>query len=197
MIFDYPHSRSERRHGPTRYTSYKAYLPWLRDEFDFRCIYCLKREQWGQVTGEFEIDHFEPQKLSPERRADYENLVYACRRCNSVKLDQSIADPLVLLSAERIRILPDGMIQARDDETRRLVRQLDLNSPRLQQWRVMWMRIVALAAERDHDLWESLISLPDDLPNLKRFRPPRNTRTEGIGESWFEKRRRGESMLLP
>lgn len=162
----------------------------------FRCVYCLKREKWGQVTGEFEIDHFEPQKLSPKRRADYENLVYACRRCNSVKLDQSIADPFVLLSAERIRILPDGMLHARDDEARRLVRQLDLNSPRLQQWRVLWMRIIALAEERDRDLWESLVSLPDDLPNLKRLRPPANSRQEGIQESWLERRKRGESSIL-
>ena len=197
MIFDYPNSRSERRHGPTGYASYKAYLPWLRDEFDFRCVYCLKREKWGQVTGDFEIDHFEPQKLSPERRADYENLVYACRRCNSVKLDQSIAGPFDLLSAERIRILPDGVLHALDDETRRLVRQLDLNSPRLQQWRVMWMRIVALAEERDRDLWETLVSLPDDLPNLSRLRPPANSRQEGVRESWFERRGRGELASLP
>lgn len=197
MIFDYTNSRSERRHGPTGYASYKAYIPWLRDEFDFRCVYCLKREKWGQVTGEFEIDHFEPQKLSPERRADYENLVYACRRCNSVKRDQSIAGPFVLLSAERIRILPDGTLHAQDDEARRLVRQLDLNSPRLQQWRVMWMRIVALAEERDRDLWETLVSLPDDLPNLSRLRPPANSRQEGVRESWFERRSRGEFASLP
>lgn len=149
------------------------------------------------MTGEFEIDHFEPQKLSPERRADYENLVYACRRCNSVKLDQSIAGPFDLLSAERIRILPDGVLHALDDETRRLVRQLDLNSPRLQQWRVMWMRIVALAEERDRDLWETLVSLPDDLPNLNRLRPPANSRQEGVRESWFERRGRGELASLP
>ena len=77
MIFDYPVQRNERRHGPSGYTSYERYRPWLRDEFDFRCVYCLKREAWGQVTGEFELDHFEPQSVNPARRLDYENLVYA------------------------------------------------------------------------------------------------------------------------
>ena len=59
-MFDYPESRSERIHGPAGYATYESFRPWLRDEFTFRCVYCLKRETWGQVTGEFELDHFQP-----------------------------------------------------------------------------------------------------------------------------------------
>jgi hypothetical protein len=77
VIFDYPESRSERIHGPAGYASYESYRPWLRDEFIFRCVYCLKRETWGQVTGEFELDHFQPQSLAPHLSLDYFNLVYA------------------------------------------------------------------------------------------------------------------------
>lgn len=110
MIFDYPESRSERIHGPVGYASYTSFRPWLRDEFTFRCVYCLKRETWGQVTGEFELDHFQPQSLSPDLSLDYFNLVYACRRCNSVKLDQPIDDPLTVLSAESAVVLPDGIL---------------------------------------------------------------------------------------
>ena len=44
-----------------------AYRLWLRDEFAFRCVYCLLREQWGRVTGEFDVEHFRPQVNSPER----------------------------------------------------------------------------------------------------------------------------------
>ena len=91
MIFDYPESR------PAGYKSYERYRPWLRDEFTFRCAYCLKRETWGQVTGEFELDHFRPQSLDPHLRLDYFNLVYACRRCNLVKLDQRVDDPIGLI----------------------------------------------------------------------------------------------------
>jgi hypothetical protein len=149
------------------------------------------------MTAGFEIDHFEPQSVNPHRRVDYLNLVYACRRCNLVKLDQPIADPFVLLTAERITILPDGTLHTSDVEAQRLALQLDLNSPERIDWRVQWMRIVALAAERDRDLWETLVSLPDDLPNLSRLRPPANSRQEGIRESWFERRSRGELASLP
>jgi hypothetical protein len=84
VIFDDPESRAARVHGPAGYASHESYRPWLRDEFTFCCVYCLKRETWGQVTGEFELDHFQPQSLAPDLRLDYFNLVYACRRCNAV-----------------------------------------------------------------------------------------------------------------
>ena len=140
MIFDYPEPREQRRHGPAGYTEYKYYRPWLRDEFVFRCVYCLKRETWGQVTFDFELDHFKPQSLDPQLSLDYMNLVYACRRCNAVKRDQTVADPLLLLRSSRVATLVDGSLRPHDIETQRLIRQLDLNSPKLKNWRVMWMR---------------------------------------------------------
>ena len=47
--FMYPGQSHVRRHGPAGYADYKRYRPWLRDEFTFRCVYCLKRERWGLV----------------------------------------------------------------------------------------------------------------------------------------------------
>jgi hypothetical protein len=55
----------------------------------------------------------------------------------------------------------------------------------------MWMRIAALAEERDAELFGRLVGFPDDLPDLGRLRPPRNTRPAGVDESWFARRRRG------
>jgi hypothetical protein len=191
MIFGYPEAQHERRHGPAGYAAYESYRPWLRDEFDFRCFYCLKRETWGQVTSEFELDHFQPQALNPQLRLDYRNLVYACRRCNAVKGGQAVADPFGLLHATCIVEFPDGTVRSSDSNTLRLIRQLDLNSPKLIQWRVMWMRIVELAKDRDAKLYDQLIGFPADLPDLRKLRPPQNTRQDGIEQSWFARRQRG------
>jgi hypothetical protein len=153
----------------------------------------LKRERWGQVTGEFDLDHFGPQRLFPELVAQYENLVYACRRCNSVKLDQQVADPFVIMNSSRIRSMPDGTVRGADAATNRLILALDLNSPRLVEWRIIWMRIVALAGERDQDLWRRLVGFPSDLPDLRHLRPPGgNMRPAGIGESWAALAAKGE-----
>jgi hypothetical protein len=194
MIFQYPNERFQRRHGPSGYSSYELFRPWLRDEFVFRCVYCLKREVWGQITGEFELDHFEPKSRVPERNIDYVNLVYSCRRCNLCKTDQAIDDPLLHLREEYIVVDPDGSIKGRTFESRRLITQLDLDSPGMQQWRVMWMRIVQLAAERDPNLFSQLVGFPKELPDLGRLKPPMNSRPEGVAESWYAKRRQG---LLP
>lgn len=185
MIFEYPVPRETRRHGPFGYETYESYRPWLRDEFDFRCIYCLKRESWGQVTGDFDLDHFVPQSIDSRSRLDYFNLVYACHRCNLVKLNQLIANPIIWLSADHIHVHPDGELAARNLESRRLILQLDLNAPQLLKWRVMWMRIIELAKERDPSLYQSLTGPPSDLPDLSRLRPPGNSRPEGLIESWF------------
>jgi hypothetical protein len=191
MIFTYPDPRQQRRHGPANYASYESYRPWLRDEFAFRCVYCLKREPWGQVTFEFELDHFQPQALNPQLRLDYANLVYACRRCNAIKRNQTVADPFALLQTPRLSTLPDGSLRTDDRDTQRLIRQLDLNSPKLKSWRVMWMRIVALAKDRDPDLYLQLVRFPEDLPNLSKLRPPLNARKEGLERCWFAQRQRG------
>lgn len=192
MIFDYPASQSERIHGPFGYSSHESFRPWLRDEFTFRCVYCLKRETWGQTTGDFELDHFQPRSLSPLRTLDYFNLVYVCRRCNLVKLDQQVDDPMTTLSSEHAMVRPDGSISSNRIETQRLIRQLDLISPKLKDWRVMWMRVVDLARERDSALYRRLAGFPDDLPNLSRLKPPGNSSPGGIEISWYAKRQRGQ-----
>src|SRR5262245_20836359 len=85
LAFRYRSQPFVRRHGPRGYSDYRSFRPWLRDEFSFRCVYCLIREQWGRVTGEFELDHFIPQALNPDYAFEYDNLFYACRVCNSRK----------------------------------------------------------------------------------------------------------------
>ncbi len=184
-MFDYPDPRSHRRHGPAGYVNYQSYRPWLRDEFTFRCVYCLKREQWGQVTGEFDIDHFQPQTCCPDRAADYPNLVYSCRRCNAVKFDRETADPFPVMAGDRARVMPDGTVRGIDAAATKLILQIDLNSPRLVEWRIIWMRIADLGQERDQGPLQRLLGFPSDLPDLRRLRPPAgNSRPAGIAESW-------------
>ena len=192
MIFDYPEPQEQRRHGLAGYSAVESYRPWLRDEFDFRCVYCLQRETWGRTTGEFELDHFKPQSLNPQLRLDYLNLLYACRRCNGAKGNQAVGDPLRLLRATHVTTLPDGSLRPHNHDTERLIEQLDLNSPKHKEWRVQWMGIVDLAKKWDRGLYFKLVGFPRDLPDLSRLRPPLNTRKEGLKHCWFARRQRGD-----
>lgn len=81
--FSYPDKPHARRHGPSGYLRYESYRPWLRDEFCFRCVYCLARETWWRMGRTFDIDHFLPVEHLPNSGQDYDNLLYACAGCNA------------------------------------------------------------------------------------------------------------------
>ena len=190
--FTYPSAAIDRRHDPIGYLDYDSFRPWLRDEFRFRCVYCLRRERWEPDLGVFEIDHLAPVSLSPELRATYRNLVYSCTTCNAVKRGQVLPDPTLALISSSLTVEADGRLSAQTEEARFLVRVLDLNDPMFVAWRMRMIRIAALAREYDPALFEWLMGYPDDLPNLATLRPPGgNTRPEGIVESHFERRNRG------
>lgn len=70
---------------PKLYTNYISYKKYLRIEFDHSCAYCQIRETELGGNKSFHIDHFQPQKLFPEKHNDYLNLLYSCRDCNSYK----------------------------------------------------------------------------------------------------------------
>jgi 5-methylcytosine-specific restriction endonuclease McrA len=86
----YPLTAHQRRHAPAGYKNYQDFKPWLRDEFLFRCVYCLERERWYPNRADsFSVDHVQPKSRVPERLFDYSNLVYTCSRCNSSKQEDT------------------------------------------------------------------------------------------------------------
>jgi hypothetical protein len=192
IAFAYPPAPRDRRHGPAGYSDLASYRPWLRDEFSFRCAYCLIREQWGRVRGEFDLDHFVPQVANPGLRLDYENLVYACRVCNARKAAKRIPDVCEAMTSGAVRVSQSGALVTSTAEAEQVVRDLRLNSSHFIHWRRLWIRIIGLAAKHDAEHYRQLMSYPDDLPNLAALRPPRNARPSGIERSHFARRRRGE-----
>lgn len=191
--FLYPPRPHTRRHGPQGYADYARYLPWLRDEFSFRCVYCLLREQWGRVRGVYAIDHFLAVAHHPARIADYDNLLYACATCNAAKGAQTVPDPLAVLTGPAVRVTEDGTIHADGADAARLIERLGLDSPQSTEFRMLWIGIIALAARHDPDLHRRLMGYPDDLPDLRALRPPGgNSRPEGAARSALARRKRGE-----
>ena len=61
LPFNYPVEPHQRRHGPQGYGSPESYRPWLRDEFAFRCVYCLDRELWQNSVGKFTVEQHSPE----------------------------------------------------------------------------------------------------------------------------------------
>ena len=110
-VFDYPPTPHARRHGPYGYADYESYRDWLRDEFSFRCVYCLKRELWGVRLGSFHLDHFVAQAHDPSQALEYDNLYYVCAGCNALKCDSLIPNPCQVALGECISVHDDGTIE--------------------------------------------------------------------------------------
>lgn len=191
--FQYPPSPLVRRHGPQGYAEYASFRPWLRDEFSFRCVYCLKRERWGLVRTEFDLDHFQPVCLNPSQAVVYENLLYSCASCNARKGQLSLPDPLTALIREAVRVSKSGRIKATTADARRIILLLGLDGPEYIEFRRLMIDIVALAWKHKPDLFRRLMGYPDELPNLRGLHPPGgNSRPEGIEACCHARRERGE-----
>src|SRR5262245_41935742 len=154
--FSYPVSPHERRHGPQGYVSYQSFRPWLRDDFRFRCVFCLLREQWGKTRGTFDLDHFYPVSFRPDLATVYDNLLYICATCNDAKGSQKVPDPCQVLLAGKVRVRDDGTILAETPEARRLIRALGLDDPEYTEFRLMWIGIIQLAERYDTELHRKL-----------------------------------------
>lgn len=135
--FLYPRQSHDRRHGPQGYAEVESYRPWLRDEFAFRCVYCLFREQWGRAVGAFALDHFLPVALYPHRERIYDNLLYSCVACNAVKGKRKVPDAGAVLIDPHVRVGEDGVIHTNQPEAARLIEQLGLDSPQSTEFRLL------------------------------------------------------------
>lgn len=190
--FLYPVAPHARRHGPQGYADVASYRPWLRDEFAFRCVYCLFREQWGRLKAAFTLDHFVPVSNAPQKERTYDNLLYACAACNAVKGSVLLPDPTKAFTADSVSVDEDGRIIGTTQESLRLIRFLGLDSREETEARMLWIGIIALAQRHDPALYQRLLSFPEDLPDLSRLRPPRgNTRPTGVHECHYAQRRSG------
>lgn len=192
--FLYPDHPLVRRHGPRGYKDYESYRVWLRDEFAFRCVYCLRRENWGSLKAEFDIDHHLPRAARADLTTSYDNLFYCCHRCNLSKGSRLVPNPGRHAVSKCLRVLPGGEIEALSEEGAILIDELDLDAPKMVRLRALWIcTIRSLWQSGDMPHIRAWLGLPDDIPDLAKSKPPGgNARPQGIARSWHARRQCGE-----
>ena len=195
----YPMDPHVRRHGPLGYVDAKHFKPWLRDEFRFRCVYCLVRERWHpDGDNGFGVEHLRPKAMDPSRIVDYENLVYACCRCNAAKQDlEGILNPVSDPFGSHLLVSDDGVIHGLSDAGNELIKVCQLDRARLTEFRRGIFQILHLIQSNPlperRALLTRVFGFPVNLPRLSTLRPPRgNLRPFGVESSWYEVASRGE-----
>jgi hypothetical protein len=200
--FDYPASVHARRHGPAGYEDYESFKDWLRDEFTFRCVYCLFRERWYPIGyRSFSVEHVIPRsedRGGPSER-DYENLLYACSRCNAFRGVEDVLNSIRGVLDQHLEINEeDGSIRGLTDEGRTTIRILKLNDSTYRDYRRRALVVLELKKEypddpRIHDLFLQVFGYPDDLPDLRKLRPPKGNTKSGSEETcYYALKARGE-----
>ncbi len=191
--FEYPNEKQIRRHGPAGYSDYESYREWLRDEFSFRCVFCLQREQWSRLRATFHIDHFMPQSIDRELECEYDNLIYVCASCNSIKSDSIVPSPFQFAFGQCVVVHSDGTIESRNPTGELLVDLLRLDDECLTTYRKKWLETFrALISAANVESYEDWMRFPDELPDLSKKKPSSNSRPDGIYQSAFARRSRGE-----
>jgi hypothetical protein len=195
--FAYPNAPHVRAQGPRSYQRYKAFKPWLRDDFVFRCVFCLTREVWypsGQNA--FHVEHLKPRSRAPELALDYGNLVYSCGDCNSFKQDQwPILDPCRNAYGAHFHVNEDGTIEGLSTAGWRVIRFLRLDRDKLTEFRRTKIFKIKTFWELQHepDMEANLkdeLRYPSHLPKLNRRQA--NSRRSNIAMSHFERKLRGD-----
>jgi hypothetical protein len=194
--FAYPREPHRRKHGPMGYRRYSMYRQWLRDEWSFRCAYCLTRERWRTRRRDWSRDHFEARKHRPDLALEYDNLVHACGACNGVKSTQHLPDPCTAGYGELVKVDEYGRIhprKGREREGRELIHKMQLDDPEMDalrkdvRTRIKAALELGLNRSTARELLKCCLGYPDDLPDLSQEQPPGgNRRPEGLQQSYFE-----------
>ena len=203
----FPESPHARRHGPYGLT-YDKYKDWVRDEFQFRCVYCLHREKWGKDGCRlFQLDHVVAWTADEAKRHIYENIVYSCGSCNWTKQERPLPDPCSVAFHGFYRFEPDGSVTPLDRAGERYVEILGLDAPHLINFRRRTFRthrrleeLIDLIGDDVDELDDAdvldeiadLLGYPDDIPDLRRKRHKLNSKPKSEVQCYFARLERRE-----
>lgn len=172
MLFRYSCETHTRKHGPSGYINYKTFKKWLRDEFSFRCVYCLERERWyPNGHHSFGVDHVKPKTDFRDLECEYGNLLYACNRCNSAKGVHLLGDPTEKGLGHHLQVDEHGEIESKTVLGALMITVLVLDSPQLVDTRRNYLAIAQLRETHPEDkdvkeLYFNAFGYPLDIPNL-------------------------------
>ena len=165
--FSYSDSLHLRTQKPERFSDYKRYKPFLRIEFERKCVYCRMPDG---VRGEeaFGVDHYRPLSKFPRLDCEYENLFYACNTCNWRKghfwpepqqaAEEFIPNPCDHRMAEHLRF-EGARVESVTSTGRFVIAMLFLNHPTQIEYRDFILRSIDRCLREQTDLRSILAQL--------------------------------------
>jgi hypothetical protein len=175
------------------------FTDWKRVGVPFMQTEYLPKELAGHVRfsdflvfeEDWSVTNRERGAIDPGKKYEYANLLYACATCNEAK--KAIIDvpnPCEVTFRDCLRILPNGRIEAVNNDGEKLRQTLRLDNERNVRYRYRWMRTLEALKTTHPDLYQEYMGFPEDLPDLRRKHVPNNTKPEGAANCYFALRER-------
>src|ERR1035438_4211133 len=150
-------------------------------------------ELWNSRGGAFHVEHFCPTSVNPDGECEYSNLLYACATCNETKeAVLGLPNPCLVAFRDCLRVKADGHVDALTSDGEKLKQVLRLDSEKNVGDRCRWMRALEVLRTSDPGLYREYMAFPEDLPDLRTKRVPRNTRPDGVVNCYFVLRELGK-----
>jgi hypothetical protein len=138
------------------------------------------------------LDHFVPVSIDPEGKCEYTNLLYACATCNEAKRNiLGLPDPCKVAFHQCLRITAEGRVEALNQNGEKLKQVLLLDSESNVRYRSRMMRTLDALEKADAALYREYMSFPEDLPDLRVKRVPKNKKPDGAVNCYFALRENG------
>lgn len=163
-----------RRQPAPQHNDYRHYKAYLREDFDYCCVYCTVHEnEWGGPR-HFHVEHFRPKSRFPDLITGYENLLYACDVCNIFKGDDwpsdepfndgvGYLDPCEHDYDEHFALVDDNQLQGVTPVAVYMIERLHLNRRQLQILRRKRVREIAIYHEYLQLIEETLAMIESSL----------------------------------
>ena len=122
-------------------------------------------------------------------------MLYACLQCNSLKRDLwPILDPCVDTYGKHLKVNDDGTVTALSQHGNILLDIFRLNEARRIDFR---SRLLAVSSRLQADPgatdeFKRWFGFPDNLPDLRKMKPPKNLRPAGMKSCWYMLRQQGK-----
>lgn len=76
---------------------YTRFREFVREDFEYVCAYCYLHEDHVGGERHFELDHFCPRRICPDKVDDFYNLYWSCHGCNKPGSKHAkLPDPLLI-----------------------------------------------------------------------------------------------------
>ena len=156
------------------------------------------RERWypnGHAA--FSVEHLNPKKFG-RGIPDYNNLLYACLQCNSLKRALTgIPDPCKDAYGTHLSVNSDGTVSPLTKRGAILRDTFRLNDGKRIEFRKDYLRqLEFLRFKIDEaeaaELFRSKFGFPIYLPDLRRQTPPKNSRPHGVHQCYYVLRELGQ-----